>query len=101
MKVPVLIPRVFDHPFTYIAAENKNLKQGDLVIVPFGKNQEIGVVWDKTQETSKKIKFKTVNKNLEGLSLNKILINFINLKLYSFIFIKKRILICINQHNKL
>ena len=45
MKVPVLIPRVFDHPFSYIAAENKNLKQGDLVIVPFGKNQEIGVVF--------------------------------------------------------
>jgi primosomal protein N' (replication factor Y) len=78
MKVPVLIPRVFDHPFTYIAAENKNLKQGDLVIVPFGKNQEIGVVWDKTQETSKKIKFKKIHKKLEGFSINKNLIKFIN-----------------------
>ncbi|MDC0343875.1 primosomal protein N' [Pelagibacteraceae bacterium] len=78
MKVPVLIPRIFDYPFTYVTTENKNLKQGDLVIVPFGKNQEIGVVWDKTQETSKKIKFKKIHKKLEGFSINKNLIKFIN-----------------------
>ena len=38
--------------------KNKNLKQGDLVVVPFGKKKEVGVIWDKIQETTKKIKIK-------------------------------------------
>ena len=44
MKFPILIPNIFNYPFTY---ESKlNLKIGDFVEVPFGKSKKIGVVWD-------------------------------------------------------
>ena len=48
MEVPVLLPKVFNHPFTYLDnfQNNRNLKQGDIVIVPFGNKKEIGVIWD-------------------------------------------------------
>ena len=34
MKVAILIPNIFNHPFTY--ATDLNLKVGDYVVVPFG-----------------------------------------------------------------
>ena len=37
MKVPVLLPNIFDHPFTYSSKEK--LKIGDYVEVPFGKKK--------------------------------------------------------------
>ena len=37
MKVPVLVPKIFNFPFTYDSGSIQNLKIGDLVIVPFGK----------------------------------------------------------------
>ena len=47
MKVPVLIPRIFDHPHTYLSKKFGKLKTGSIVSVPFGNEEEIGVVWDK------------------------------------------------------
>ena len=44
MKIPVLIPNIFDHPFTYESEINVN--KGDYITVPFGKSQKVGVVWD-------------------------------------------------------
>ena len=80
MQVPILLPKVFNHPFTYIhnSKNIKNLSQGDIVIVPFGKNKEIGVVWDKIKKTNKKIKLKHIEKKVSGVRLNKKLIKFIN-----------------------
>ena len=37
MKFPVLIPNIFDHPFTYTS--DINLEVGDYVEVPFGKKK--------------------------------------------------------------
>ena len=51
MKVPVLIPRIFDHPHTYLSEKYGKLKTGSIVSVPFGKEEEIGVVWDKEENT--------------------------------------------------
>ena len=62
MKFPVLLPKVFDYPFTYLNDISKNLKQGDLVIVPFGKKKEVGVIWDKIQDTTKKLRLKKLKK---------------------------------------
>ena len=45
MKIPVLIPNIFNHPFTY-DDNGLNLKKGDYVEIPFGKKSKIGVVWD-------------------------------------------------------
>ncbi len=78
MKVPVLIPKVFNHPFTYDSGQIKSLKLGDIVVVPFGKHQEIGVVWDKIQNIEKKIKIKKIEKKVAGFSLSEELIKFIN-----------------------
>ena len=44
MKIPVLLPNIFDHPFTY--ESDKKVEVGAYVEVPFGKTDAIGVVWD-------------------------------------------------------
>ena len=45
MKAQVLLPKVFNFPFTYYNNQT-SLRTGDFVEVPFGKNKEIGVVWN-------------------------------------------------------
>ena len=43
MKVPILIPNIFNHPFTY-DDDSINLEKGDYVTVPFGKRKVVGIV---------------------------------------------------------
>jgi primosomal protein N' (replication factor Y) len=78
MKVPVLITKIFNHPFTYNSKPGENFKQGDIVVVPFGNKKEIGVVWDKIHPTNKKIKIKNIEYRINEFNLNKSLIKFIN-----------------------
>ena len=78
MKVPVLIPRVFNYPLTYNSNSSKSLKQGDLVQVKIGKSSEIGVVWDKIQITKRKFKIKNIENIVKKFKFNKNLIKFIN-----------------------
>ena len=52
MNYPVLLPNIFDHPFTY--SSDLNLKIGDYVEVPFGRKTMNGIIWDKFEEDSKK-----------------------------------------------
>ena len=80
MEVPVLLPKVFNYPFTYSndPKKIKNLNEGDIVIVPFGKKKEIGVVWDKVSHTKKKIKLKKIEKKISNTGLNTKIIKFIN-----------------------
>ena len=40
MKIPILLPNIFDHPFTYKSSDI-SLKSGDYVEVPFGKSKKI------------------------------------------------------------
>ena len=77
MKVPVLIPRIFDHPHTYLSGKFGKLKAGSIVQVPFGKENEIGVVWDKAEETKKNFQIKTISE-IKPFSFSDKLINFIN-----------------------
>ena len=74
MKTQVLLPKVFNFPFTY------NLKGkgkiGDLVEVPFGSKKEIGVIWKNNNSEIKNIKIKEI-KNTTAYSINKKLIDFI------------------------
>ncbi len=77
MQFPVLIPKKLYFPFTYNAGKIADLKIGDIVIVPFGKSEEIGVIWDKKQDTPKNIKIRNIKKKL-NYSLSKNLIDFIN-----------------------
>ena len=76
MKVPVLIPRIFDHPHTYLSGKFEKLKPGAIVSVPFGREEEIGVIWDKKEETSREFKLKNILKK-KKISFNEDLVKFI------------------------
>ncbi len=77
MKIPILLPNIFNHPFTYNSS-NLNLKIGDYVEVPFGKNKKIGIVWDEFEESkNKKYSIKNVIRKLEIPPLNFETINFL------------------------
>jgi len=77
MKAQVLLPKIFNYPFTYNSNQS-SLKVGDLVEVPFGNNKEIGVVWPGQSTVLKNIKIKNINRKINNLSLEEDLINFIN-----------------------
>ena len=53
MKVPILVPNIFDHPFTYESGEI-DTKLGDYVLIPFGKSKITGVVWNEFEKENKK-----------------------------------------------
>ena len=77
MKFPILLPNIFDHPFTY--KSHLKLKIGDFVEVPFGKTKVVGVVWDDFQkDISKKFKVKKVLGKLNINPLKKSTISFLN-----------------------
>ena len=74
MKAQVLLPKVFNFPFTY----NSNIegKIGNLVEVPFGSKKEIGVIWKNNYSEPKNIKIKEISKKTE-YSIDKKLVDFI------------------------
>jgi len=77
MKYPVLLPNIFNHPFTY--ESDLILKMGDYVIVPFGKSKLTGVVWDEFEKkNTKNFKIKKIIKKLTISSLKKNIIKFLN-----------------------
>ena len=77
MKVPILLPNIFNHPFTY--ESDIRLKVGDYVVVPFGKSKITGVVWDEFEKKNKRnFKIKNVLKKLEVTPLKKTTIKFLN-----------------------
>ncbi len=77
MKFPILLPNIFNHPFTY--ESDLNLNVGDYVVVPFGKSKVTGVVWDEFEKkNNKNFKLKTVSKKLNVTPLKKTTIKFLN-----------------------
>ena len=78
MKVAILLPNIFNHPFTY-ESSNLDLKIGDYVIVPFGKSKITGVVWNEfEQDKKKKYLIKKVIQKLKIPSLKNNTIKFLN-----------------------
>lgn len=45
-RVPVLLPMAFDQTFDYLVSPDVELAAGDFVMVPFGPQMRLGVVWD-------------------------------------------------------
>ena len=77
MKYPILLPNIFNHPFTY--ESDYKLKLGEYVIVPFGKSKIIGVVWNEFEKNNKKkFRIKKILKKLEIAALNHNIIKFLN-----------------------
>ena len=78
MKVPILLPNIFNHPFTY-ESSILDLKTGDYVIVPFGKSKITGVVWNEFEkDKKKKYIIKKVIQKLKIPSLKNNTIKFLN-----------------------
>ena len=77
MNFPILLPNIFNHPFTY--KSDLKLSIGDFVEVPFGKTKIIGVVWDNFEKNENKtFKIKKIIRKLEISKLKKKTINFLN-----------------------
>ena len=76
MKYPILLPNIFNYPFTY--KSDLKLKVGDYVVVPFGKSKITGVVWDEFEKKDKKFKVKSILQKLKVSPLNKNTIKFLN-----------------------
>ena len=77
MKVPILLPNIFNYPFTYNSSVN--LKVGEFVEVPFGKTKIVGVVWDTFEKTNNKnFQIKKILKKIEIEPLKKETITFLN-----------------------
>ena len=77
MKYPILLPNIFNHPFTY--ESDLSLKVGEFVLIPFGKSKITGVVWNEFEKNNtKKFKIKRVIKRLDVTPLKKDTINFLN-----------------------
>ena len=78
MKVPILLPNIFNNPFTY-ESSILDLKTGDYVIVPFGKSKITGVVWNEFEkDKKKKYLIKKVIKKIKIPSLKNNTIKFLN-----------------------
>ena len=77
MKFPVLLPKIFNYPFTY--ESDLKLKVGDYVIVPFGKSKVTGVVWNEFEKKNdKNFKVKNVLNKLNVSPLKITTIKFLN-----------------------
>ncbi|MFL2898414.1 MAG: primosomal protein N' [Candidatus Pelagibacter sp.] len=77
MKIPVLIPNIFNHPFTY--ETDLDLEIGDYVMVPFGKSSLTGIVWDHFEkQNNKNFLTKKISSRLDINPLSKKTINFLN-----------------------
>ncbi len=78
MKVPVLFPKIFDHPFTYKSEISESLNSGDFVKAPFGSTEITGVVWPHEQKTDKNFKIKKISKKINVKNLSSSMIEFIS-----------------------
>ena len=77
MNFPILLPNIFNYPFTY--KSNLKLKIGDFVEVPFGKINMTGVVWNHFEQKAKKnFRIKKIIRKLEIPSLNTKTLEFLN-----------------------
>ena len=74
MKAQVLLPKVFNFPFTY--KSSSDCKIGDLVEVPFGLKKEIGVIWKNKYSEPQNIKLKLIKRKTK-FSIDKKLIDFV------------------------
>ena len=74
MKAQVLLPKIFNFPFTYNSKSES--KVGNLVEVPFGEKKEIGVIWNSNYSEPKNIKIKDIFKKTE-YSIDKKLVDFV------------------------
>jgi primosomal protein N' (replication factor Y) len=78
MKYPVLVPNIFNYPFTY--ESDIKLQVGDYVKVPFGKTVITGVIWDQLEKNkNKKFNIKKILEKINIKPLKNETVKFLNL----------------------
>ncbi len=75
MLYDVIVTRPFDKVFTY-SSTNEKLKIGQVVLIPFGKKQEIGIIWNINIEKPKH-EIKEITTAIENIILKNSTIEFI------------------------
>ena len=75
MLYDVIVTRPFDKVFTY-SSKNKELKVGQVVLVPFGKKMETGIIWNKNIEKPQH-EIKEISKIIDYIILKNTTIEFI------------------------
>ena len=78
MRIPILLPKIFDYPLTYEKGLKDKLSIGDFVQVPFGSKETVGIVWHSIEKTEKKFKLKKIIKKIDLPPINKNLVGFID-----------------------
>ncbi|MGE0627782.1 MAG: primosomal protein N' [Hyphomicrobiaceae bacterium] len=68
-RVPVLIPVALDKTYDYLAPARLELAPGDFVLVPFGAQTRIGVVWDDTLGAESSVAAKKMKAIVERLDV--------------------------------
>ena len=102
MNFPILLPKIFNHPFTYRSKLKTKLKTGDLVRVPFGKKTEIGVVWKKIYDPQKNISLKNIESKIENVQIKTDLINFVEwFSSYNLIPLGKSLKLCLGDYKNI
>ena len=77
MQIPILLPNIFNYPFTY--ESDKKLNPGTYVKVSFGRKTITGVVWDQFEKNSnKKFEIKSVKEKLNIEPLKQKTVDFLN-----------------------
>ena len=77
MKFPILLPNIFNYPFTYESESKLNI--GDFVEVPFGKSKMTGVVWNEFEKNNtKNFKIRKIIRKIDIPPIKKTTINFLN-----------------------
>ncbi len=77
MKLDILLPLKFNHPFTYQSNLKIKLKKGDYVVVPFRNKMITGVVWNLNPEVPSNIKIKKIFSILDIPAMSISNLNFI------------------------
>ena len=99
MQIPILLPKIFDHPFTYENSEKIKLNTGDFVKVPFGNKKAIGIVWHTAEKTKKNFKIKKIEKKINLSPISKNLINFIGwFSKYNMVPLGLTLKLCLTNH---
>jgi primosomal protein N' (replication factor Y) len=76
---PVLLPVALNQTYDYAAPDGLEVRPGDFVVVPFGSQSRIGVVWDAPQGEQKPLdpkKIKAIATRLEAPPLPEIALRF-------------------------
>ena len=78
MRVPVLLPTIFNYPLTYLVEPEDFPEPGEYVKVMFRNKEQVGVTWNFEQKINKKVKFKKIIKRVGIPKMNDDMIKFIN-----------------------